>query len=82
MKSLSLVSLTIISVQTIATDGTLFTSLENHWQFRPGPPTDAGPTCLVNFWVSAIVSILVCVLETSFIFVVYVVDTFSVTIML
>ncbi|CAI8036009.1 Coenzyme Q-binding protein COQ10 homolog A, mitochondrial [Geodia barretti] len=39
------------AIRTIATDGTLFTSLENHWQFRPGPPTDAGPTCLVNFWV-------------------------------
>jgi coenzyme Q-binding protein COQ10 len=37
--------------QTISTDGTLFTSLENHWQFRPGPALDSGPTCLVNFWV-------------------------------
>ena len=40
------------SLQTLATDGTLFTSLENHWQFRPGPLSDTGPTCLVNFWVS------------------------------
>jgi coenzyme Q-binding protein COQ10 len=39
------------AIRTISTDGTLFTSLENHWQFRPGPALDSGPTCLVNFWV-------------------------------
>ena len=42
----------LFSPQTISTDGTLFSSLENHWQFRPGPALDSGPTCLVNFWVS------------------------------
>lgn len=44
-------SFTSLLPQTISTDGRLFSHLENSWQFRRGPDTDTGPTCIVNFWV-------------------------------
>ena len=48
--------------QTLSTDGKLFTHLENLWKFEAGKPVPTGPTCIVNFLVSSLSYLLVCII--------------------